>query len=93
MERTVFSLILVAYCSGYAQQQDPLDVASGGDKNKDNNIVIEGLPGSRVRGDVKNQEDPLDLEPGGDKNNNVPGGLRGFFLRKLVSFCVIAVIC
>jgi hypothetical protein len=42
---------LYMYIAGCMQQQDRLDVAPGGDKNKYKNIVAEGLPHGGLRGD------------------------------------------
>jgi hypothetical protein len=38
------------YIAGCTQQQDPLNGALGGDKDKNNNIVIEGHPHGGLRG-------------------------------------------
>ena len=38
------------YLAGCTQQQDPLNGALGGDKDKNNNIVAEGLPRGGLRG-------------------------------------------
>jgi hypothetical protein len=39
------------YIAGCMQEQDPLDGAPGGDKDKYTNVVAEGLPHGGLRGD------------------------------------------